>query len=71
MLLCLLGKHECKNIRKDFLEGNSSVMTERDYAKSLKAQFDMEIQSEEYFDSNLIYTQKAVPVSTTIYITIV
>ena len=56
MLLCLLGKHECKNIRKDFLEGNSSVMTERDYAKSLKAQFDMEILSEEYFDSTLIYT---------------
>ena len=45
MLLCLIGKQECKNIRnEDFLEDMNDVMTERDYAEALKAEFDMEIQ---------------------------
>ena len=38
MLLCLLGKHEYKNIiREDFLAEKNDVMTERDYAEALKA----------------------------------
>ena len=38
ILLCLLGKHECKNIRIEvFLADNNSMMTERDYAESFKA----------------------------------
>ena len=38
MLLCLQGKHECKNLRNEsFLEEMNAVMTERDYAEVLKA----------------------------------
>ena len=49
MLLCLLVKHNCKNLRReDSLLDNSSVMIERDNAETLKAEFDMEIQSEPF-----------------------
>ena len=49
LLFWLLGKHECQNIRRAFfLEDNNSVMAERDYAEALKAEFDMEIQSEAF-----------------------
>ena len=45
----LLGKNECKYLRReDFLADNNAVMTERDYTEALKAEFDMEIQSEEF-----------------------
>ena len=38
-----------ENIRgEDILEGKNAVMTEHDYAESLKTEFDVEIQSEEY-----------------------
>ena len=47
ILLCLLGKHECKNLRKEaFLDENNDGMTERDYDEALKAEFGMEIHSE-------------------------
>ena len=37
MLSCLLGKNECKNLRREtFWDGNNAVMTERDYAEALK-----------------------------------
>ena len=46
MLLCLLGRHECKNILNEaFLSDINTVMTERDYAKALKADFDMEMKT--------------------------
>ena len=49
MLLRSLGKHECKYLRrKYFSDDNNSVMTERDYDKSLKEEFDMEIQLEAF-----------------------
>ena len=38
MLLCLLIKHECKNIRREASsEDNNSVMTELDYTVALKS----------------------------------
>ena len=38
ILLCLLGKHDCKNHRREaFLSENNDVMTERDYAEELKS----------------------------------
>ena len=38
MILCLLGRNECKNIRREhFFSDNNAVMTERDWAKGLKA----------------------------------
>ena len=38
MLLCLLGKRECKNLRNGyFLAVMNSGMTKRDYAEELKA----------------------------------
>ena len=41
-------------IRYVFLEDNNAVMTERGYAEALKAEFDMEIQSEAFeFNDNL------------------
>ena len=47
MLLCLLGKHEYKNLRnEDFLADNNAMMTKCDYDEALKANFDMEIQLE-------------------------
>ena len=55
MLLCLLGKHECKNIRReDFLADNNDVMKKRDYSESLKAEFGMVIQSEEFGSSRTL-----------------
>ena len=37
VLLCLLGKHECKKLRNEyFLSDNNAVMTEHDYAEALK-----------------------------------
>ena len=44
-----------ENIRReDFLDDNNAVMTGHDYAEVLKAEFDMEIQSEEFgFNCNL------------------
>ena len=41
-LLCAIGKHGCKNIRREyFLEESIDVMIERDYDESLKEEFDM------------------------------
>ena len=38
MLLCLISKHESKNIRKEvFLVDMNAVMRERDYAEALKS----------------------------------
>ena len=38
MLLLLLGKHEWKNLRREYiLDDNNYVMIERDYAEALKA----------------------------------
>ena len=49
MLLCLLGKHECKSIRREaFLEENNYVMIECDSDEALKEEFGMEIQSEDF-----------------------
>ena len=55
MLIFLLGKHECKNIRREaFLAEKNAVVKERDCAESLKEEFDIEIQSEEFgFNRNL------------------
>ena len=42
MLLCLLGKHKCQNIRdEDFLSDKNYVMKERDYDEALKASYDI------------------------------
>ena len=51
ILLCLLGKHDCKELRsEDILVDNNSnaAMIEHDYTEALKAEFDMEIQSESF-----------------------
>ena len=49
MLLCLLGKHECKKlVREGFFVNNNDVMKERDYVEALKEKNDMEIQSEAF-----------------------
>ena len=49
MLFCLPGKHEWKNLIKQcFLAENNSGMIERDFAKGLRSEFDMEIQSEAF-----------------------
>ena len=45
MLLCLLGKHECKNLGgESFMDYNTDVMTEREYAESLESELYIEIQ---------------------------
>ena len=55
MFLCLLGKLEWKYLRREyFLAENNDVITERDYSEALKAEFDMEIQSEAFgFNLNI------------------
>ena len=55
MLLCLLGKNECKYFRREaFLDDNNAVMKERDYSEALKSEFYMEIKSESFgFNCNL------------------
>ena len=47
ILLCLLGKYECKNLRRQYLLAeNNSVTKESNYAKASNAEFDIEIQSD-------------------------
>ena len=47
MLLCLLGKHEWKNIRRWYvLVDNNAMMTKIDYDEALKVEFHMVIHSE-------------------------
>ena len=42
VLLCLLGKYDCKNYRNEtFLEDMNVLMTELDYSEALKAEFYM------------------------------
>ena len=55
MLLCLLEKQECKNIRNEIVLADMNiVMTERDYTEALKAEFDIEIKSEAFgFNHNI------------------
>ena len=43
MLLCLLGKHECNNLRDNIFFENKAVMIEYDYSEALKAEVDMGI----------------------------
>ena len=47
MLIFLLGKHDCKEIRRNCSE-NNVVMKERDYAEALKAEIDTETHSEAF-----------------------
>ena len=56
--MSLLGKHECKNlIREYFLSDNNSVMKEHDYADAFKEKFDIEFQSEEFGFNHNIYIE--------------
>ena len=49
MLLCLIGKHGCKNLRdKVVLADMNAMMTQRNYTESLKTEFYMEIQSKAF-----------------------
>ena len=46
MLLCLLVKHECKNlINEAVLVDMNAAMTECDYNEALKEEIDIEIES--------------------------
>ena len=42
--MCLLGKHEWKKLRRN-ISNISAVITEPDYAESLKTEYDMDLQS--------------------------